>query len=543
MREVTGRAFEFGAESGVSMHKVALKWKSNAHGRPFLYFCASEDISKDEVLLNIPDEIVLSPRKAMRVPALAELIRRHPELFSSGDRFTNQCFLLIVLVLFELNKGKESGFSSFFELVFRTNDLDFLTRENAEFVRDPFTRQFMSAEVSKFEKMFRLIEPVLRTHADLLGECEQSRFNRIALLVFSRYFVNEFNQLLLVPFFDLMNHSNEGTVKFRQMDQVEAKQLRKLSLELNNSEENYEICEDPEPWISPEHPATPAISPLQKFYDDDSASVDSGYGSNFTDEDFQNELDEFENPCNVSKCTLDSEPEPPVRGSEEEEAGIKLVSTSRQPIRKNQEITISYGRRSNFFLLTFYGFCLPKNKFNHFRFYFDAARFRKDVTSNNKSNYQIWTAYSPTERSSVFKFKAGQLSLDFLSKLRECFGLQGRLTIASEKVVVAAYFGFFDHFVSEFERPHRQPQNEFQKFAEISDCQLEDIVREQKKMAARLLGVLKNIEQNPRFNVGCIQSYMCNSMLPSEKKEIMKGMLSLRNYFSLVIDPIISDRA
>ena len=538
MREATGKFFDFGADFGVEMHKVALKWRLNPNGKPFLFFCASEEISKDEVLLQIPESIVLSPRKVPQMKELASIVDEFPQIFASGDRFVNQAFLLILLVLFELNKGPEGKFWLYFEMVFLTNDLDFLEEENLKFIKDPFTIRFMRTEMRKFERMFELFQPVLKTHITDLGNCDWPLFKKVSLLVVSRYFVNEFNELMLVPFFDLMNHSNEGVASFSQREHHIQVGCRKLSFDVNNSENSCEGSDEVEESLITERKSFCSTKIIQGIFEEDSGSEDSGYGSNYSED--EDELDEFDGFCELNNATCDSVRNSFERPEKEELCGIRVYSTSREPIKRNQEICISYGRRSNFFLLTFYGFVLQKNKYNHFRFLFDSQQFRKDMLGNNKNNYCRWTNPSPCGGQSLFKFKSNLISFEFLEKLRECFGFKHHRSIAIEKIVVTTYYGFFVYFASIFEQNKGKPENEFQMFAETNDALLADIVTKQKQISARLLDILKRVEQNPRFNVNSIESYVSPTVPVKEKMEILQSLRALKKYCTQVIDPLVA---
>lgn len=540
MREATERFFDFGAQFGVEMHKIALKWRMNPNGKPYLFFCASEEISKDEVLLQIPDNIVLSPRKVPQMTELASIVDKFPQIFASGDRFVNQAFLLILLVLFELKKGSEGKFWFYFEMVFLTNDLDFLEEENVKFIKDPFTSRFMRTEMRKFERMFKLFLPVLKAHNSELGSCDWALFKKVSLLVVSRYFVDEFNELMLVPFFDLMNHSNEGVASFSQRERHVQVGCRKLSFDVNNSENSCEGSNEFEESMLSERKSFSSTNFIQGFFEEDSSSEHSGYGSNYSEDEDENELDEFSGFCELNNATCDSVRNSFERREKEEPCGIRVYSTSRQPIKRNQEICISYGRRSNFFLLTFYGFVLQKNKYNHFRFLFDSQRFRKDMLDNNKNNYCRWTNSSPCGGQTLFKFKSNLISFDFLEKLRECFGFQKYRSIASEKIVVTTYYGFFVYFSSVFEQNKGQPQNDFQMFAETNDTLLAEIVTKQKQISARLLDILKRVEQNPRFNINSIESYVSSTMPVKEKMEIMQSLRALKRYCTQVIEPLVA---
>lgn len=538
MREATSKFFDFGADFGVEMHKVALKWRLNPNGKPFLFFCASEEISKDEVLLQIPESIVLSPRKVPQMKELASITGEFPQIFASGDRFVNQAFLLILLVLFELNKGPEGKFWLYFEMVFLTNDLDFIEEDNLKFIKDPFTSRFMRTEMRKFERMFELFQPVLKAHIADLGSCDWPLFKKVSLLVVSRYFVNEFNELMLVPFFDLMNHSNEGVVSFSQREHQIQVGCRKLSFDVNNSENSCEVSDEIEESLTTERKSFSSTKIIQGIFEENSGSEDSGYGSNYSED--EDELDEFNGFCEFNNATCDSVRNFFERSEKEELCGIRVYSTSREPIKRNQEICISYGRRSNFFLLVFYGFVLQKNRYNHFRFLFDSQQFRKDMLRNNKNNYCGWTNPLPCEGKHLFKFKSNLISFEFLEKLRECFGFQQHRSIAIEKIVVTTYYGFFVYFASIFEQSKGKPENEFQMFAETNDALLADIVTKQKQISARLLDILKRVEQNPRFNVNSIESYVSPTVPVKEKMEILQSLRALKKYFTQAIDPLVA---
>lgn len=534
MRETASRMFEWGREEGVNINKLSIKWRANAFGRPFVYLRAAEEIHKDEVLLNIPEKIVLSPKKVYRIPILCAIAEANPDVFASSDRFLNQCFLLILLVLFELNKGPDGRYSPYFDMVFLTNDLEFWTEENAAAIRDPYARRFMDTEMAKLERMYQKCKHVLHEHAHHLGPCDWQRFKRVALLVVSRYFLDEFDQLMLVPFFDLLNHSNENNVTFSQTEVRNRNLLGNFSLEVNNSDDAIEEYEEPERPAGPDR-KTSSPFPPQNAFDEDAHSTNSGFGSNCTEDEEGEELDEI---CVLNNSSTQSFGNH-VEDEDPEECSIKVYSTSRQPIKKNQELYISYGRRNNFFLLTFYGFVLPNNKYNHFRFHFNATAFRRDVNGGNNCNHPAWTCVTPTGVSSLFKFKHGKLSLEFMAKLRETLGLSRHRSIANEKFVVGAYFGFFDYFSRLFSSGRCKATNEFQLYAQQHDELNEEIVRNHKQMATRLLGLLDRFEKNSQFNVNLITSHLTNGKTPAERQEVQQTLRSLRKYLSTVIRPII----
>ena len=94
-------------------------------------------------------------------------------------------------------------------------------------------------------------------------------------------------------------------------------------------------------------------------------------------------LREFVAPDDVVTRVLPLDGEGPYDWYEPElhdrDSYFTLVNTKRRQISVGEEVTYCYGCRSNKFLLTHYGFCIPDNRYDSFEFFLNTNPTQKSV--------------------------------------------------------------------------------------------------------------------------------------------------------------------
>ncbi|CAK77931.1 unnamed protein product (macronuclear) [Paramecium tetraurelia] len=124
---------------------------------------------------------------------------------------------------------------------------------------------------------------------------------------------------------------------------------------------------------------------------------------------------------------------------EENDKDVYFCITTTEPIRKHEQVTVSYGRRTNRFLLSWYGFTLPENKYSSYNFrlwlntdickekilsqkqIFDTITINKLINPEEWDTGKINFNGNDVPISSItkeFRIKKNKLNMDLLMYLR-----------------------------------------------------------------------------------------------------------------------------
>ncbi|CAD8153535.1 unnamed protein product [Paramecium pentaurelia] len=124
---------------------------------------------------------------------------------------------------------------------------------------------------------------------------------------------------------------------------------------------------------------------------------------------------------------------------EENDKDVYFCITTTEPIKKHEQVTVSYGRRTNRFLLSWYGFTLPENKYSSFNFrlwlnteickekilsqkqIFDTITINKLISPEEWDSGKIKFNGNEIPISSItkeFRIKKNKLNMDLLMYLR-----------------------------------------------------------------------------------------------------------------------------
>lgn len=510
--------FEWGLSHGLVTNKIGIKVRVNSFGKEYVHLCASEQIQKEDVLLKIPSEFILKPSNVHKIDCLASIVEEHQQLFSTVDRYNNQCNLMILLVLYELNKAEKSEFSSYFDMVFLSNDLEFWEEANLEHIKDPFLSNYIREEISKNNKLYLKFKEIALENPKIIGDVTLQKFRKIALLVESRYFSDDLNELALIPFFDLMNHSNSPNVSFK----MERKESSKTDLQRSHfgSLDVIDIS-----IVEEEDESTPHRGHqlcYHKFTHNKSLNLSD---SNHTEE--ANDSFSFDqNDCIKTRCST----------IENEKWDLIVHSDSSLEINKGEELLISYGKRSNFFLMTWYGFSIRSNIYDNFRFYFDLPSLLSSITEGCKDLNQF-LVFCHKQNFPLFKIKLGKLNIEFLDLLRSVSMKNFSNQISREHAIVSAYQNLLLNLLEKLTSKRTTPCNDFQRYAQIYDEEMTKIIEKQLEIVSHLLNCLKELTKAKKPSCHWQQNLKKNL-----KKDKVSGSFGIdaevKEYLEAVLNPL-----
>lgn len=514
--------FAEGQKKGLFIDKIKYAIKRNCTGRPYICLCAGQNIKDEEMLLRIPSTLTISPKMINKNAKLFSIVNSHPSLFRTNDRFVNQVNILILIVLSELNKGESSQFFLYFKLVFSLNSFERWQPNNFRYTKDIFLREYITEEHDKVRRLFGDFEQILSQNTDELGVVDWQRFLQITMLIESRYFNDRLDQFLLIPFFDLLNHSNNMNVSFR-LDREGLRAVRqKWKMERMTAR-----VEEKEPLCVPDDLKTTLyqlVSYQVKWYDCPLGYQPSTSASNYSDDLNHNSI--------INNCSNASEE---LNGKDHD---VVVVSDCISPIKTGEELFISYGNRSNFFLLTWYGFCLAGNKYDSFRFFFDAAAYEKCPLEGCRNLFSF-VSFKRNNESEIIKVHCSTINLNLLSIIRVGLCDQEFVDwLDLEMVVVSSYRGLFRAFVRMFSAQQPEPANDFQRYIKLYDDQMSETVQKHYKMSGKLLQLLKKIRKNPKFNFWHLNSFLEAQAADKQKMDVLESLLELKEYFTEVLEPL-----
>ncbi|CAO3693759.1 unnamed protein product [Rhizopus stolonifer] len=297
---------------------------------------ASKDLKKEETLVKIPKQVVLSTKTC----GISNII--------DEANLEGGCALTLA-VLYELAQKENSPWFGYLQALPRQEiDLPmFWEEDEKEWFKGTEMENSVYNDLADLEDDYNdLIEPLLEEHPYIfLRDKEDSysfeKFVRASTLISSRSFeVDAFHETALVPFADLFNHHEKEHVHFQT---------------------EFEVCEACGVLDFCEHQYFNFLEEDENDQDNDDGEGDWEDEDKEDGEDMEEDEEETELPDlealekeNVDFWEKDEDDE------EEEKDSCDMVLDKN--IKKDEEIFNTYGDHPNVALLSKYGFCYDNNK-------------------------------------------------------------------------------------------------------------------------------------------------------------------------------------
>ena len=404
---------------------------------------ANVPIPNKKAFLYVPNKLIITPHRA-RHSQIGEIIRTNLSIFHHSEDGEDNC--LYLFLIYERLKGEESFWHPYFETV---AGLDFLMFwDDLEILEDPELKLSTQVMHMKYESAWESFYEVLADHSDLFPADQatlKELFQWAFILVASRSFGRNIPCFMVIPLADNLNHANVDSKNHvlhkdlhlsdpnhngfdftdfgNEVGNTEGEMVNRTH---GNSLENFLTCNElPEiahVWDLDEHVGK--------------------YQSSDDDEDNGSDYDETECP-DYSWYQWDNE----------EESYFIMSNNGRTAYNAGDEVTLSYGNRSNGFLLQNYGFVLEYNPYDSFEF----RVLLPDVERNKEAiDWQKFEHIS--EATTKFRVKYARVNTKLMEHLRMVVlgteddegDFESPLTLESEKLAVEQGLKIFEELGKRF---------------------------------------------------------------------------------------------
>ena len=126
---------------------------------------ASRDIRPYEVVLAVPNQLMITTVKAREDKHLAKLFAAHEALFFDEDSGEYNC--LIAFLLRERLRGEESFFAPFLNVVSETESALVWDQQTVDFIEEASLRQEVLEAQEEFQREWRQLRQVLEKYPNM----------------------------------------------------------------------------------------------------------------------------------------------------------------------------------------------------------------------------------------------------------------------------------------------------------------------------------------------------------------------------------------
>lgn len=194
-------------ENGMILHKAELVTSPNS---AMMMMQSRELINPQEPFLAVPMNLVLAPSKVWRVKVLRNIVEQFPLLFndSQAQKCSNYNKLLLLL-LYEINKGPKSFYWPYIRQAIDDVKQNFPIKSEIDLIADPYLKELIQRQQVFEEKAWRTFHRILINLPEYFSLVTYDDFLNAKRVIDSRAFGSHVPELMLLPFVDLLNHSNE----------------------------------------------------------------------------------------------------------------------------------------------------------------------------------------------------------------------------------------------------------------------------------------------------------------------------------------------
>lgn len=193
---------------GAKMNKLAVGKFKLKNGLEYPGMVATEDIHSDQILMEIPREMLLTTRQAWFSP-VRSIFQENPDYFSPNRAYAWEDRMLMMFLIYEHSRGKDSPWYHLLENLSRDIDyVIFWPEEELELLEDESLVRLARGTRSSFEEEAQKFLEIAKKYPDILKEefftYENVRWIYIHLT--TRCFGKYFEYVTMVPMAELLNH-------------------------------------------------------------------------------------------------------------------------------------------------------------------------------------------------------------------------------------------------------------------------------------------------------------------------------------------------
>lgn len=209
----------FYESQGLIMNKIGFARFSLKNGLPYDGIIATENLLPNELIIKIPRNLLLNSRHAY-LSEIKEIYKENPENFWNYDEI-DQDLVLIVFILYEFQKGKNSEFYHLINTLPRDQDvLPFWSVEDIESFEDPSLRRKVLNRKKLIHDEYESLKELINKYPNLIKPeiFSYENFSWIYALLLNRSFdACNFSYVQMMPIAEYLNHECTGT-SFEQVN-------------------------------------------------------------------------------------------------------------------------------------------------------------------------------------------------------------------------------------------------------------------------------------------------------------------------------------